>query len=373
MTTSIKKNWGSFILLILLVLFLAGFIYEKREIYSAPYDLNYWQSEFSNSQVVMGDKADHFFSDYDLYAILGYKYITGENPANLHPEVPPLGKQLIGLGILVFKNQNIASLIFGLASLVPLYFLALKIMHNSFLSLLAVLITVLNSEFRLLLVSSNLDIFQLFFLTVSIFFFSRGLKKPFPFFPLAAFFLGGAMATKFFLNGLLLLGVYLLFLTLKGKFDLFLKFVLSLPVIFVGYFLPYAVTLWENPNLLDFLRFQRWLTGWWAGSSHVPWGGVFIMLATGWWRTWWPGPEFIRVKEWGFSWPVISILGLASVAVFRKEKNETALLLWLWSGFFLVFISITPIFPRYLLAVFPFWNILAVYSLARVIAPPRLK
>lgn len=330
--------------------------------FSAKYDTAYWQKEFPFSQVVMGGKATHFLSDEELYAILGYKYVRGEDPAKLHAEVPPLGKYLIGLSIITFGNENIVNLILGLLSLILLYQIGLVVLKQKTLALLAVLLESLDSEFRYLVTTSNLDVPQIFLISFSMLMFIKGLKNH-RLLPLASLSLGLLMATKFYFNGILLGFVYFLFLLINRKFTPFVHFTLSLPWIAVGYILPYLVTIVKNPDIIEFLKFQRYLTSWWAGNARVPFGGIWSIITTGWWRTWWEGPTYIKVAEWNFLWPTVTALGLLSIIKIIKSKNQAARLSWLWCATYLTFASFISAFPRYLLAVFPFLSVLAIFWL----------
>ncbi len=348
------------LLLVILIINLGQFIYNNRQAYLTPYDIDYWQKEFSVSQVVMGGKAKHEFSDSELYSILGYKYIKGQDPTALHPEVPPLGKQLIGLSIVLFRNQNIINLILGLLELGVLYLISLKLFPNSTLPILVIILESMDSEFRYLLTTANLDTSQLLAFSLSIYFFIRGLKSR-NWFYLSALCLGLSMTIKFYFNGLLLLSILQVVLVLNKRFYSFISFNKSLLLTVVGYFIPYLPRFAHDPSLISFLKFQRWLTGWWAGNAQAPWGGGIRMIATGWWRTWWPGPEFIRVSEWNILWPSITLLGVLAIVFIALRKDILALLIWLWVGTYLIFISMTSAFPRYFLLVSPFLSMLTIY------------
>jgi len=340
-------------------------IFNNWNKFTSRYDINYWQEEFSVSQVVMGDKAKHFFPDGDLYAILGIKYLHGANPIYLHPEVPPLGKQLIALGILGFGNENISSLVFGLLSLIIFFYMGLLIFKNVNWSLFVVLVITLNSEFRLLMTNPNLDIFQLFFLALGIFSLIKGLENK-KYFLVTAICIGFIMATKFYFNGLIFMMFALLYLFIQSNFKTFINFIYSLPLALIGYSLPYYNSFLANPNPIFFLKFQKWLTFWWAGNARVPPGRAIPMILTGKWETWWEGPQFIRIEEWNLLWPIITIIGLLSIFVFKRRQDNIIFAIWLWSSLYLIFICLTTPFPRYFVAIFPFLSILTVFAIYRI-------
>ncbi len=329
------------------------------------YDVEYWQDVFLDSQVTRGGKARNVLSDYDLYAIVGYKYLHGDSPMNLHPEVPPLGKQIIGLGILLFGNQNLINFYIGLACLGLVYLLGRQLFGQSAPALASVLVLAVNGEFRHLLSSSNLDIPQLFFLLLSVAAFVKGIKVRYWFW-LSSFSLGLMMATKFYFNGLILMGVYILCLLILRRFEVFIRYIVSLIFVPLGYVLPYIPALIYQPDLIYFLKFQRWMTSWWAGNAGGTWGSIFPLIFTGWWKTWWgETTDYIRVQEWDITWPILTTWGLTGIVKIVRKKDSKMFLIWLWPAVYLAFLAFTTPFPRYTAALFPFWSLLTVYLLTK--------
>ena len=206
-----------------------NFIYLNRAVYITPYNIGFWQHEFLNTQIVKGDKAKRWYSDTEIYAITGYKYIRGENPTQIHPEVPPAGKLLIGGSIILFGNENLGNLILGFASLVLIYLLGRHMFSgHSPAALLAVLLTSLDPGFRASLTTANIDIPQLLFLLFSLWAFLKAQDNPF-WFGFSSFGLGLMMATKFYATAGVLFAVYCVFLLIKGRFKPFIYFFISLP------------------------------------------------------------------------------------------------------------------------------------------------
>jgi hypothetical protein len=330
------------------------------------YDTEYWQHEFSYSQIVLGDKSPHLFSDDDLYAVVGLKYINGENPTKIHPEVPPLGKLMIGAGIKIFDNQNFLSLLVSLISLYILYLIALETNMDKNFALLSILLVSLNSEFRLLAASSNLDVYQLLFLSSSMYFFLLGTKNWKMFF-ISSLLLGGAMSVKIFINGLILFAVYITVLLLLGNFKIFISYITSLVILPISFLSGYIKYFLEGSSLIEFIKFQRWLINWWGGNAKVPAGGIIYMIFTGKWKTWWEGSRVIKIEEWDISWPVITSLGFTSVfCELKKSLNIPVITIWLWVFYYLLFTIFVSPFPRYLELLFPFATVLSVYLLWNV-------
>jgi len=354
------KRWFPVGVTVFLIVFFASFVAAGWSKYTTPYNLDYWQQEFSISQIVLGNKARHFFSDSELYAILGYKYVTGQDPAKMHAEVPPLGKLIQGWGIVTFGNEKIANLILGLGTVVLVGLLAFQVTGSHAASAASALLYALNSQFLELLSDSNIDIPMVFFLLLSQIAFLKGLRRP-KWFILASLSMGWLMATKFYFNGLILFGVNSLALLLYQQFKSFVAYIASLPLVLAGFAMPYAQTFYHDPNPYHFIQLQSWITGWWAGNARVPWGRIFPMLFVGKWYTWWKGPPVIPITYWDFTWPLLAITGILGGMKSVLSRNLGVGYLFLWVGAFVGFLSFTSPFPRYLVAVFPYLIILTVY------------
>jgi hypothetical protein len=350
------------LLFLLIILLWINFLINNLPTFTRTYDIDYWQKEFLNTQLVKGDKAPRYYSDTEIYAIVGYKYIRGEDPTKIHPEVPPLGKWLIGLSIVIFKNPVIINLLLGWGGLLFLYLISTSIVHKPVLGLLVVLFTSLDSQFRLLLTDAYLDIPLFFFLTLALWSFLQAQRKP-HWFVLTGFAIGFMMGTKFYFTSLLLYAVLLCWLFLKGNFRAFFSFVLSSPIILLAYALPYWSAFIQGMNPVGFWHFQGWLTSWWAGNARIPWGTILPLIWSGSWFTWWGPKSIIKVQEWSLLWPVCFIFGLVSIYKIIQNRTFPLLLIWMWSVCYLAFLTFTSPFPRYLIILMPFMYLLSLYSL----------
>jgi hypothetical protein len=351
-------------LLLFLVIFLVWLNFLSRHLssFTTAFDVDFWQNEFLNTQLVKGDKAPRYYSDTEIYAIVGYKYTRGEDPTRIHPEVPPLGKELVGLSILIFKNQAILNLLLGWGSMLFLYLIAYQIFHRVTPGLLVVLFTSLDPQFRILLTDAYLDVPLFFFLLVSLWSFLKAQGR-YRWYIATCLSIGLMMATKFYFTSLLLYAVYLIWLFFQGNFKSFIWFIVFSPIIFLAYLLPYFSAFTHGMNLIGFWHFQGWLTSWWAGNAIVPWGGIFPLIFSGAWHTWWGTKSIIQVPEWNLLWPSVTVLSFLSIFKIIKSRRLPLLLLWLWSEGYLLFLSFTSPFPRYLILLMPFLYLLSLYSL----------
>jgi len=154
------KNWGNLILFFSFI-YLLTIIILNKQLYSKKFNFSQFEKKYYSSQWAI-PHSKNVISDEDLYAYAGFKYIKGLNPIHLAPEVPPLGKYLIGASIYLFNNQRVASLIFTLLSLAVIYHLIYFSTKSNFASSLGVLLTTLNTLFTDQIIHSpQLDIFQI--------------------------------------------------------------------------------------------------------------------------------------------------------------------------------------------------------------------
>lgn len=311
-----------------------------------PFMLAYWENSFQNSQVIYGGKAKYTLSDYDLYAIVGYKYWHGDSPTKLHPEVPPLGKLIIGASITFFSDQTLFNFLSGLSCLCLLYFIASFLEINLVFRSVFMLLLVTDKLFIESMTTSNLDIFQLNFVLLA---FYTYLHRKFAF---TWLFVGLLMTVKIFVPGLILSGLMIGHTLYVYGFSGFINLIKFLPAMIVGYLLPYSSAILSQ-SAFEFIKFQRWLISWWAGSSKTPPGGILSIIYNGSWQTWWGKKEIIFVVSWSPLWPISIVGGLSSLFRIISLKSNWSLI-WGWLAAYLTFLFLISPFPRYLVLVIPF-------------------
>jgi len=298
-------------------------------------------------------------SDETLYTYAGYKYITGTNPILVNPEAPPLGKYIIGLSILLFNQQSILNIVAGLFCLVFIYLIIYVITSSIFYSSIGVFLTSINTLFiDQLIHTPQLEIFQLFFLLAIficliqyqrkkqiIWLISTGML-------LGCFFSIKAFILHFFL-AILWFGIYFFSqnkLTYK-KNVVKLGFVLLIAMaVFAATYLGY---FFHGGTLRGFLGVQKWIALFYQDSQidKIKLLGSYIpLIFVNKWRFWSKGYPFISYSSWSVWWPILYMMGIYSLYIFRKNK-----LLWLFISFVIaysLFLFFIPIFPRYLLLLF---------------------
>lgn len=339
-------------------------VYIHREQYLTKYDPEYWHDRYLKSQWVTPNSKESIGDD-GLYAYGGWEYIHGSDPSLLNPEMPPLGKLIIGTSIAIFGNPNVQALIFGLGALVFLYHLSRLLMGKT-LSLLAVYLFTLEPVFADQLTLSLLDLQELVFLLASVFFFMKFLKskKNIPFF-LSFLFLGAMMSVKFYLVALLLAITYFSVLMVINK-RLIFKFFLFSPTILVIYLFSYTGYFLNSHSLREFLALQKWVVVFHKSSLAFAFpGGPFWMMLFNRWESWFGGLWYrdhviISAPDWQITWSIIFLLtAVATLEIIRRRDSlktyhgQIRLIFSAWIIIYFFFLSFIPIFPRYLILAIP--------------------
>ena len=96
--------------------------------------------------------------DPELYAYAGWRQVQGDDPTVINPEMPPLGKYLLGFSILVFGNQKIQALFFGLGLLGMVFLLGKEVLKDKTWALVPVFFLVRDRIFLEDLIASMLDL-----------------------------------------------------------------------------------------------------------------------------------------------------------------------------------------------------------------------
>lgn len=346
-----------YLLLLIFFVHLGYRIFTYGDEFTKPFDADYWEYRYLHSQWV-DPNSQESIGDDGLYAYAGYQYIHGAIPTLINPEVPPLGKYLIGLSIVIFQNQNIFALAVGLLTLFVFFKLNSAIFNNSFLSFLPVFVFSLEPIFYEQLRAPYLDLLQLLFVMLTLLFIFR--KK----YLLSAVFIACMAGTKFSFLAVLLVFAIVIYLALKKNGKEIRQFLVSLPlalILFISFYLRFFML---GNSFLDFLRVQKFIIHFYDIGAKAHYGIIYPMIVLGDWYTWYAGK--IRVNEWNVLWPIGFILTIISIIVLVKERKSTKSSLFaLWVVVYLLFLSFIPTSPRYLLLLLPFMYNLSVWVFSK--------
>lgn len=135
-----RNTWQpSTIILIAIVAVSYLVIYSQRWIFSKSFDPEYFTHYYGHSQWSI-PSSPRVMGDGELYQYAGYQLSQGQNPFQVNPEVPPVGKYLYAAAISATNNPYIFNPLLLLLSAFLLYVLTQRIAKSKNLSLFAVLI-----------------------------------------------------------------------------------------------------------------------------------------------------------------------------------------------------------------------------------------
>jgi len=363
---------------IILVLIIVFFVYRCNNVFYVQFEPKAILEDYSIS-IHKGI----IFSDDKLYALAGWRYISGTTPDTINFEHPPLAKYLIGLSELAFKNQALLSLVFSIMTLFLVYLISKKILLNFPFTLLPILILSMDKMYIQFSSVSMLDIYATFFTAFAIFLLilNKG-KWSFLFLYITV---GLALSCKwitFFL--VIIIPIYYL---LNRNWENLKLYPLGLAIAFLTYSATYVVFFLAGNSILDFIYLQLRMLGFHQGmrvgmGAPPPfWILLNFLLGI-------EGPSEITVihfdivntifsfapPEKGISlittynpltWPLsFSATILALFYLFRENKKMFAIPLVFIS--LLIATSTGKPFIWYLLSALPFAFISLVYVIERI-------
>lgn len=309
-------------------------------------------------------------SDYIVYGYAAWEYIHGKNPTLINPEMPPLGKYLMGISILLFQRIKIFSLIFGGLSLILIFLIGKIILKSNILSLIPVAILSLEPLFIKQINEALLDIYHLFFTLLSFYFFLSRKKGRF-FYIFACLSLGGVIATKFYSTGVIIVFSWLISLLLERDYCGLLKLCLCLPLALLVLAASYFKIFVEGENLRRFFGIQKWIWGFHSsGKFLVPPGSIWQLIFLKKWITWWADRRPLPAPDWQITWPIsifISLLTAAAITLRKIKITKEAQIILTWIIMSLASLSFGISYPRYLLPILPFTYIISILSLQKIL------
>lgn len=361
----------SVIILAISLVFLLLTLFPHRDLYLERFEPKSFEKMYLQSQwVISGSK--NLISDESLYAYAGYRYIRGLNPILLNPEMPPLGKYLIGVSILLFSNQNIATLLMAIFSLVLLFFIVYLTTTSPIAASMAVLLSATHTSFiEQLLHTPQLDIFQLFFFLLFLLFFILFQKtNKLPYLIISGIVFGAFISIKFFLPYFFILNFSVLIYFVFRKFS-FKKILVQLSILnliaIITFTATYAQYFVLGGTLRKFLGVQKWIVLFYLQSKIDMTkliGNYLFLIFFNKWKFWFETYSTYSYQYWTPLWPIIFTLGSFSgyklIRSVKKKENHFHLVFILISFLLIynIFLLATPIYPRYLLLLFMVMNIL---------------
>ena len=360
------------LLVVLLVAIAANIILAVAPYWGKFVSTDYWRrypalkKKYYDS--IYGNKKGPFIRDEYVYSFAAGSLLKGVSPILVNPETPPLGKYFIALSILLFKNEHMVSLAFGLGSLVMVFLVGRQIFSSSVYALLPV--TLLSFEplyLNQLVITPLLDIIQLFFLLCFFYFFNKAgsTKKYILYFLLASVMVGGFISTKFFGTGITLVGAGLLVLVLRKQFRNALRFLVSLVIAPVMLLTLYVQTLFAGYSLKEFLGIQKWILLY--NQGHLTKLFTFFPLFLfNIWYSWWD-TSVMSDSQWRITWP-LSFIGLLVVGFLyvknKKYRNKALDIVLAWTVLYVLILQTGYMSARYFVLLLPPLFVIGVYGIS---------
>ncbi len=360
MHKSIKVFFPIFCLLVV-AFQLFQILYFERSFFLDPYDASYCNDSFEHSQWVL-PLSSRIIGDDGLFSYMGYDLIHGGSIAGFDAEVPPFGKYLIGLFIVIFNSPSYYALFFGVGSIVLFFFLAITVLKSKTLASFTTALFLQDPLFVNQFWRGWLDVSHLFFLLANIL---SLLKDKTIFSFLSGASLGFFATIKFPILLPLIFSLETFFiLNKRNKIRRYFVFISGLVGAVLVSYIRFFV---EGNSVLDFFRLQKYVIDFYLKSE-------LIVHKDAIWQTLFLGnfPDvsgrfLIRVDEWWIVWPIVGAAGLIVSVVYLFRKNKGLFLKGL-AIFILASItiySLIPSYPRYLLVILPFLYLFAATVLKK--------
>lgn len=344
---------------IAIIIRLAIFIVVNQDFFTRKFDLTYISDTYSKSQYVLGPASKNGIGDDGLYTFAGYYYLFQKGDVSaVNFEHPPLGKYLIGLSLLIFKNENIINIIYFVILLITTYRLGQILLKDRLLSLISAGILAADPLFLDNLIRSLLDLPFTLFSTLAVYFFILGLQKP-KYNYLSMLFWGAAFSTRFF-PFMVIIFCFLLAVTFfykRKNLRIFLFSSLLIPIIYLTSHISFFV---YHPSFIEFLRHKKWMLSWFAGSKKIV-GNIWINIFTGYYFD--TTDKLVRNNLWFLAVPMTVTLALLQ---FKKLvlKNIGMLIIYWTCLLYLIYLTfLTDGVAKFLMPIYPLLCILAAANL----------
>jgi len=335
---------------------------------------NYWQRYPDLERVYLSSQyvnphATAFIPDDTIFAYTGGAYIKGVNPILINPDAPPLGKYIIGLSALLFGNEHLSVLVFGILSLAGIYLLSVQVIKDKVLAFLPALLFSFEPMFKnQFIFSPAFDLFQLFFLLLYFYFINNALfgnKKTILFFILANVFFGFFISTKFFVSGIPIFAATVIVLLLHFNKRRMIQYAISLPLVVIVLILSYGRIFFFGYNLLQFFGIQKWILLYHKSQIIFPFSAWDLLLFNR-WHVWFGNKPIISDSQWIVTWPTCTILSLLTAGLYIRnkiEKHREVEILIIWAICYMGLLSFGQIFSRYFIILLPILYIISFYGI----------
>jgi hypothetical protein len=304
--------------------------------------------------------------DETVFSYAAGAYVKGVDPILVNSEHTPLGKYLIGLFIIVLKNDKFIVLPSALLMLIGVWVLGRIALKDTVAALVPVVILTTEPLFlNQIRTAPLLDIIQLPWI---LFAFSAFLieQKRGAFF-ITAFMIGLVMATKTIVPGILLIGTFIMYFAMRHQIKNMLRLCVWLGLSVLIFVASYTRTFMSGYTLTDFIGFQKWIFLYQQSKLIYPFS-VWRLLLFNEWQAWWGDLRILTADDWRWTWAASTILGIMATGLMVLRKvplGEPIALLILWFAVMSAFLSLGVVSSRFFLPLFPVSYIVGVWIVRR--------
>lgn len=363
-----------FLILLLVIFFNVGsIVWEQKEKYTVfNYSEQYKELEKVYYNSIYKNKKGTWLPDETLYSYIGGALVRGKSPILLNPEVPPFGTYLIGLSTVLFNNQHIIVLFFGILDLYLISLLGKQIYTSSITRIIPVVLFSSEPIFKNQLVYTPLlDIIQLSFLLGTFYFFNKFLLSKnhnLKYALIINILLGLFISTKFFGTGIAVVLSILMTLLVYKEFTKIKYFLLTFPVSVLILYLNYFKVLVEGYPINRFLGIQKWIFLYNKGHVTQPFT-IWPLLFLNKWFVWFGDKPIISDPQWLITWPLIASVSIitAIISFIKKNIKKEAVILVFWIVIYLILMSFVQISARYFIILIPFLYLVSIYGIEQYI------
>ncbi len=345
------------VLSVFLTIFLGLVVFANRALFFPRFDQAYWQDRYEHSQWKL-PFSPRVIGDDGLYLYEGYRLVHGGDPTSLNAEMPPLGKYLLGITLVLFQNGALFGLWTTGLLLLGTFLLTKKLFPRSTLPALAITTLLaadplITNQYTLTMMDSLQSAFLVFFLFVLFQLTSTAKKNLQRTVILSGMLLGLFSAVKAPLLSpiIALVGLSVIWTTTK-TYKYILWFFIAAGIFYLAPYIPYFL---QGHTLIEWLKVQKWIISFYIQSNLAPtWGSALSVLFTGRYqnifsRTW------ISAPEWNPLWGLLFLSGVGSIFFWLSQRKRN--MMWgVISGTLFVILgayAAIPFWTRYLVVILP--------------------
>lgn len=379
-----KRATGLVLFILLPILIVCIYLILLHTLYLTSFDRAYLNELYDHSQYSIAQSIRQI-GDLHVYQVIGDRLVRGAgNVFTIDPQVPPLGKTLMGWSINLLGNAYLLNIMVGLlvgygAGLLT-YTLTRSIRWGLVGMLTVLMDPLIVSQFKQTMLDMPLLVLLLYH-AICLILLTRSSVSwvRIALTLISGSLLGLAASVKF--------GILIPLYALVGAFVIVYQWrrwsqgdvstlhivlkILSILIVYMlsigaGFAISHAQFFLTGGTLIQFLKNEKWVVEFWLTSDiKARIGMPIISLLTGFYR------HFTKTApwEWLWEWSPLWVLGVSVIVVRIQHFIRSKVPLWIVAAHFAVGFTpylVTPFYYRYMVTSVPFLMLVAVFLLSHV-------